>query len=247
MAALAGVFLILAFAVAGWALLQPREDERARRRAVELAPRARDILYKYCYECHGQDPKNIERKLDVLNYDLLLDEKRKMIVPGDPKLSRLILRIDDESMPPQKAEELPRVPSEELNILREWVLGGAPRFPDGPLPPRPPEPTGEAAALALKVKEIFKTYCYSCHNYRKSDDGIKILNHDLLVTRRRLVHPGDPDESPLYQRLITEDPGSIMPPPEENRRPTAADIEVVRRWIQLGAPPFPRTPRSKDQ
>jgi serine/threonine protein kinase/cytochrome c5 len=243
MAALAGVLLVLASTVAAWALLQPREEEQSRRRAVELAPRAQRILHKYCYECHGQDAKNIERKLDVSNYDLLIDEKRNMVVAGHPELSRLVQRIEDESMPPQKAEEMPRVSHEELDILRAWVRGGAPRFPEWTEPPKPPELTAEEAALAAQVKQVFKTYCHSCHNYRKLEGGIKIMNHDHLVAKRKVIIPGDPDGSELYQLMVTDEPDRIMPPPEEKKRPTPAEIEAVRRWIELGAPPFPRAAR----
>jgi mono/diheme cytochrome c family protein/tRNA A-37 threonylcarbamoyl transferase component Bud32 len=237
----AGIFLcLLLLGLVGALTKRHREHEAARRHAIVLAPRAQEILHKYCYECHGQDPENIERKLNVLDFSQLMDEKRRMVVPEAPDDSRLIQRIVDESMPPQEAEELPRVSAAELHILKDWIAGGAPPFPDRQLMP-PPEPVGELAMLAHDVKEIFRGYCHSCHRFGKADGGIKILNHDLLVNKRKVVIEGQPEKSELYELLITTDQERIMPPAKIKQRLGLEEIETIRRWIALGAPAFPRS------
>ncbi|MBY0525199.1 MAG: protein kinase [Gemmataceae bacterium] len=233
--------ILAAAGLVGAMVLRPHPEQQAQRRAKEVAPRAQEILHKYCYECHGLDPNNIERKLNVLDYQSLFDERRKMIVQNDPSASKLILRIVDESMPPQQHEELPRVSDEELSILKDWVRGGAPPFPDRVLS-YPPAPVGEQAEVAIQVRRIFTKYCQECHRHRQADGGIKILNHDLLVAKRKVVVPGNPDKSEVYELLVTEDDERVMPPRAEKRRPSAEEIAVVRRWIELGAPPFPRKP-----
>jgi serine/threonine protein kinase len=202
----------------------------------ELAPQVRTILHKYCFECHGQDPERAERGLNVLDYRQLLDEKRRLVVPGAAADSRLIQRLVDESMPPQKFEELPRVGPEELQVLKDWIAGGAPPFAetDEPLMVLPQADS----PLAAEVKDLFRERCYACHKFDNAQGGIKIMNHDLLVAKRKVIVPGRPQESELF-RLISGRATPVMPPP--NAQLTAAEIDLVRRYIEAGAPPFPRS------
>jgi serine/threonine-protein kinase len=108
------------------------------------------------------------------------------------------------------------------------------------------EPTpGE---LAARVKEIFRSRCLECHGGSKTNAGVKILDHALLVKGKKKVIPGRPDASPLF-RLITSRDGSMMPP-EGQPRLSPADVTAVRRWIRADAPPFPKDvapPPEKDR
>jgi serine/threonine protein kinase len=207
----------------------------------QLAPAARAILHKYCYECHGHDPAALQGGFDVLDYPILLTDERGLVVPGNTHDSLLIHRIEDNSMPPENEEEFPRLTSEEIETLKTWVAAGAPAFPPGTdgLPP-----DIAPSALAVQVKEVFRTNCYECHSFGKAEKGIKILNHDLLVTKRKVVVPGKPEESSLFQSLLSSDPKKAMPPLDYDRL-SAADIDLVRRWIAEGALPFPREFRAK--
>jgi serine/threonine protein kinase/mono/diheme cytochrome c family protein len=225
-------------------LAEQRRAEQARLTAVELAPRARQILRQYCYDCHGLDPKFIEgKKLDVLNHALLLDPKRSLVVPYDVVASRLIHRIEDNSMPPEEEEEFPRMASDEIEVLKKWVAGGAPPFaepgPDDRLPPRPTK-------LAIEVKAIFSEKCHECHRIGFAKNGIKILNHDLLVAKRKVVVPGDPGQSVLYQSLLSKDPKKVMPPPDHGEL-LPEEITTIRRWILEGAGPFPREHKARTE
>lgn len=86
----------------------------------------RPILSDKCFHCHGFDPKN--RKAD-----LRLDEREaaveaKAIVPGNADASLIIERMlshdPDEVMPPPKSK-LPKVTSEEIATLKQWINEGA--------------------------------------------------------------------------------------------------------------------------
>ncbi len=132
----AAVILLAAMApaaVAGWHYFE-REAQQRRviERAIEIAPQAREILTRHCYECHGANPKKPERNFRVLDRASLLDPNRRNVVPGHADDSRLIQRIVDGTMPPKEKEtELPRVSQLELSILRDWIAGGAARVPAG--------------------------------------------------------------------------------------------------------------------
>jgi mono/diheme cytochrome c family protein len=200
----------------------------------------RAILRRHCYECHGDNTARVEKNLDILNHQNLLDSARRIVVPGAPEDSRLIQRIVDGSMPPEEEEErLPRVSEEDIVILKEWILGGAPPFGPPGAEPAAPEPVA-ASEVAARVKALFQERCYECHSYDRAKGGIKILHHRLLVTVRKVVIPGRPDDSELYQLLTSRDEKARMPPSSEKRL-SPDEIATVRAWILAGAPPFPRS------
>lgn len=187
---------------------------------------------------HGKDPKRVERDFFVLDRQSLLDQTRTMIVAGAPDHSRLVQRIEDDSMPPEEDEVcLPRVSEAERLVLRKWIAAGAPPFPDDqdkPLPPPPP-----SSALADEVKQIFVKHCYECHRFTEAKGGVKIMNYPLLVSKRRVVVPGQPDRSEVHQLLVIADEKKRMPPaPYPRLQPS--EIDTVRCWIAAGAPPFPK-------
>jgi len=239
-AALAGVLLFTALGMTGWsAWAHYREQQEARRTAIKLAPRAREILHQYCYSCHGQQPKPAGN-LDVLDHARLTAPGAGLIIDRDVHGSRLIHRIEDGSMPPEEEEEFPRMSSDEIEVLKKWVAGGAPPFPDTSLP----APAAEPSPLSIEVKKILDEKCSECHRFGNAKNGIKILNHDLLVSKRKLVIPGDPLQSPLFQALHSKDPKKQMPP-ESRGGLSDEEIDAIRKWIGAGAPAFPRVLRSK--
>jgi tetratricopeptide (TPR) repeat protein len=103
----------------------------------------------------------------------------------------------------------------------------------GALPAAAAEP--DAQVLAGKALSLLKTYCYRCHGENGANEGgfNYILDRQRLVQRRKIV-PDKPDKSRLFNRLV--DKTDPMPPEEEKLRPTSADIALIRKWIEAGAP-----------
>jgi serine/threonine protein kinase len=198
-----------------------------------LASKARHILHKYCFQCHGHDADIPEGDLAILDYPTLVE--RSVVVPGDTKRSLLIERIEDNSMPPVENEEHPRLSSDETETLKRWIRADAPPFEGATaeelLPHPPPLP------LAVAARDVLKAHCYECHNFRNAKSGIKILNHDLLVEKRKLVLPKNAEESPLWKTMVTDN--KQMMPPKDRPRLKPGELETVRKWIEAGAPPFP--------
>jgi mono/diheme cytochrome c family protein/predicted Ser/Thr protein kinase len=225
---------IAVFLVAG-----PYQAQReARRKAEEQAPRAREILLRNCFACHGENPDKVEKNLHILQHQDLIDSRRRIVVPGSPQNSRLMQRIADGSMPPEEEEvRLPRLSEEDLTVLQEWIQGGAPPFPAADL--ELPASTEAPSASAAQAKAIFHKRCYECHKYDVAKGGIKILHHRLLVSTRKVVIPGRPEDSELFQLVTTKDSETRMPPPPK-RRLSPHEVEAIRQWIVEGAPPFPK-------
>jgi hypothetical protein len=111
-----------------------------------------------------------------------------------------------------------------------WLLAG----PLMVLPSLPKEAAhGSEGPPTSAARQILATYCHRCHGQgSKARGGMDyILDRDLLVARNQ-IEPGLPDESPLYQKVLS----GAMPPPSEKLRPRKEDVQVLERWIRAGAP-----------
>jgi serine/threonine-protein kinase len=93
-----------------------------------------------------------------------------------------------------------------------------------------------ATAAAAAAKEVFTAHCLECHGGKKTSAGIKILDRDLLIRKKKIV-PGKPGDSALLD-LVTAKGGDGMPPPEKTPL-TKDEVETIRRWLAAGAPALP--------
>lgn len=94
-------------------------------------------------------------------------------------------------------------------------------------------PAAAQEPLAEKARAVLKTHCVRCHGQDGAVEGGLNYVGDLgkLVSRKKVV-PGSPDESRLFKRMAD----GTMPPPDEQPRPSGAELAAVRAWIQAGAP-----------
>ncbi len=103
------------------------------------------------------------------------------------------------------------------------------------------------AQLAAQGYGILKTYCYRCHGLRFDVEGYNVLNRQILLTKTpeeddqlKYIVPGKPEGSLMWQRAgIKKDM-----PPGNNPKPSAAEYEILKKWIEAGAP-FPASEQRK--
>ena len=84
--------------------------------------------------------------------------------------------------------------------------------------------------LPKAAKKVMQDNCYACHGDGGTANGG--FNFSLVVPRlieTGKVAPGQPDVSRIYARVLD---GSMPPGPD---KPSAAEIETLRRWIEAGA------------
>ena len=94
------------------------------------------------------------------------------------------------------------------------------------------------------IRPILSQNCFQCHgpDAGEKKGGKKALRLDLAesATARRgdttAIVPGHPDQSALVHRILSKDPGDQMPPPESGKSLKPSDIQLLRTWIQQGAP-----------
>jgi len=101
----------------------------------------------------------------------------------------------------------------------------------------------EENALAKKAQDILKHNCYRCHGQNGSNEGgfNFVLRAERLTAEGKFVTPGDADGSYLLERITTGE----MPPKGKTPRPSKAEIESLKKWIDAGAPPFEK-PAERD-
>jgi hypothetical protein len=99
--------------------------------------------------------------------------------------------------------------------------------------PTPADPS--PADLAVQARSILKKYCQRCHGGDGTREGGfgYVLDRARLIERGKVV-PGDPAQSRLLRRVTDGD----MPPEDEQPRPAAAEVVILRHWIETGAPDF---------
>lgn len=201
---------------------------------TNLAAAARQVIEKHCFECHGASPKKIIADLNVLEPSSLLDIERKLVVPGKPNDSELFLRVIadkiDERMPPAPR---PVLDESERQALRDWISAGAPAF----VPKDPPAIKTATVDLSAQVKEVFRVHCFDCHGGTSTKAGVRILDWDSLVTKKKKVIPSKPQDSAVY-RVISALDQTVMPP-QGRPRLGESDLILIRDWIAAGAAPFP--------
>jgi hypothetical protein len=96
--------------------------------------------------------------------------------------------------------------------------------------------TQAAPDFVRDIQPILERSCYACHGPQQQMAELR-LDSKRVALEGGLSHgaikPGDPDNSPLYQRIaaLTDQPrmpmGGELP---------AAEIELIGRWIRAGAP-----------
>jgi hypothetical protein len=91
----------------------------------DLTLRARAILYKHCAECHKGVPGG-QGEMSVLDRAGMERPARPFLTPDGPGQPQLLQLIEEGSMPPGNR---PKVPENELQVLREWVGAQAPAYP----------------------------------------------------------------------------------------------------------------------
>ena len=100
--------------------------------------------------------------------------------------------------------------------------------------------TARRVDFNLDIRPLLSDNCFACHGPDEKKREI-----DLRLDTRAgafvdlggyaAIVPGKPEESSLYQRLITDDEDERMPPASSGKSLTTKQIDLIRRWIAEGA------------
>lgn len=107
--------------------------------------------------------------------------------------------------------------------------------------PKAGEPKADAKdatpeELAAAAYASLDKNCGACHGAGKrlnKKAPVDKASYQVLLDKK-IVVPGKPEASPLYTLMLDKD--EPMPPARITDRPTAAEMEAIRLWIEKGAP-----------
>ena len=90
------------------------------------------------------------------------------------------------------------------------------------------------------IRPILSDNCFACHGFdaKKRKGKLRLDTAEGATALKdgiRAVKPGDPEASELIKRILSKDPEEVMPPPDSHKQITAAQVDILRRWIAQGA------------
>ncbi len=88
--------------------------------------------------------------------------------------------------------------------------------------------------FAKDVQPILSDNCYACHGPDEQERKGK-LRLDTEAGAWKALTKGDPEGSELIARIVSTDPDELMPPPKKKDALPAAEIDILRQWIEEGA------------
>jgi hypothetical protein len=126
-----------------------------------------------------------------------------------------------------------------IRLIRSFPLLGFVAALSLPAPPvRAAEPLPERVEFDRDIRPILSNNCYACHgpDEQQRKAGLRLdLPPDRKATSPTIL-PGKSARSRLYQRVAAKVEAARMPPPATGKKLTPRQIELLRRWIDQGAP-----------
>ena len=152
-----------------------------------------------------------------------------------------------------RASEANQRPGRGTPLSRPPVDGSG-RAADEPVPeldpptdragsPRPSgDPLGRPTARAgdveynRDIRPILRETCFRCHGpdsgSRKAD--LRLDKRDDAI-KAGAITPGNIDKSELVNRILSDDPEEVMPPPALKKPLTASQKDLLKKWVASGA------------
>ena len=91
------------------------------------------------------------------------------------------------------------------------------------------------------IRPIFSETCFACHgpdaSARKARLRLDVRDEALKPAKsgETPIVPGQPAQSEIIRRIRAKDEDEVMPPPDAHKTLSAAQTELLQRWIAQGA------------
>ena len=94
-----------------------------------------------------------------------------------------------------------------------------------------------AIGFTKEIRPLLVEHCFKCHGEKKRKGGLRLTNRRDALTPgdsgKATIVPGNSAASLLIQKISSTNPKEQMPP--KGTRLTAAQIDLIRQWIDEGA------------
>ena len=121
-------------------------------------------------------------------------------------------------------------------VLIAVAIGGWPSLVCGQQ-----QATADLIEFNRQIRPILSDKCFRCHGNdpraRQADLRLDLRDRAIaeLETGSAAITPGNSSKSELIARITSDDDDFRMPLPESGKTLSAAEIELLRRWIDQGA------------
>ena len=89
------------------------------------------------------------------------------------------------------------------------------------------------------IRPLLSDRCFHCHGPDEHDRqaGLRLDSADGPEGAFEIaIEPGSPESSALFDRITSDDPDLVMPPPDSHKKPLGdAEKELIAKWIEQGA------------
>jgi uncharacterized membrane protein len=109
---------------------------------------------------------------------------------------------------------------------------------DPPAPANAPADTTAPPVLAA-VLPVFEKYCVPCHGPEKSKAELRLDTPEGIRKGGEsgpAIVPGNSGASLMVKKLLLPPADDDHMPPSGKSQPSAADVALIQRWIEAGAP-----------
>ncbi len=91
-------------------------------------------------------------------------------------------------------------------------------------------------AYNADIRPILADTCFACHGpdsaARQAD--LRLDQRQTAIDMGAIV-VGEPDDSEMIRRIMSDDPDEVMPPPETKKTLTSRQKSLLANWIRSGA------------
>ncbi|MCH2207616.1 MAG: c-type cytochrome [Lentisphaerales bacterium] len=223
--------------------------------AVDFTKDLMPVLENKCLKCHGRVKEN-GKVVDKGDLDITKPESIKEFLkvghPQDSLMYTLVISDDDEEYMPPKGD---RLSDAEKKLISDWIKEGASfagytrKVKKDSSEGKGTKETKEKTVITASKKTFHKTLdftkdvfpileknCLKCHGHIK-ESGKVVDKGDLDITKpesiKEFLMIGHPQDSLMYQLVISDDDDEYMPP--KGDRLSVTEKKIISDWIEQGA------------
>jgi hypothetical protein len=97
----------------------------------------------------------------------------------------------------------------------------------------PAAPIPETVQFNRDIRPILSDKCFKCHGPSATSRRANLRLDDEVVAKAKVIVPGDPEHSPLIQRITSIDTQRRMP--FQGDALSERDVKLITKWIEQGA------------
>lgn len=83
-----------------------------------------------------------------------------------------------------------------------------------------------------QIRPLLNEHCVACHGGVKQAADLSFVYQDQVDS---VIEAGEPENSYLIERIVSDVDEERMPPPDHGRRLNAEEVELLEHWIEQGA------------